>query len=191
MKCLKLRKQRKKLMMPKSTKTETTETVELSKKTGKPKRQMTEKQKANLAAAREKAKIKRKQLAEARAKERERELAEKTKHIRERKARKLQQDALLKAEVEEELIKEEKDIWNEERITSLMNKTLDAYFEKRQKKKELREQIAAPPQGYYIPAQPPQPIKGTPQQIRQPAAPPKPKGQYNPYNKLFGLDPYE
>lgn len=170
---------------------ETKEPVEISKKTGKPKRKMTEKQKENLAAARKKGVLKRQELAKARAKERERELAEKTKHIRERKARKLKNEALLKAEVEEELIKEEKDIWNEDRITGLMNRTLDAYFEKRQKKKELREQIPAPPQGYYIPAQPPQPTRGQPQQMRQPAQPPKPKGTYNPYNKLWGLDPYE
>lgn len=147
----------------------------------KKKRQMTEKQKENLAKARLKAAEKRKALALAKKKERELALAEKKKHIRERKARALQAEAEIAVYAEDEVMKKEKDIWNEERLVGLMNRTMDTYFEKRKAEKERRAQIPVDPSVYanYQPGLPPQ------------RAVPKPKAKRttyrNPYAAKFGL----
>ena len=161
----------------------------------KKKKQLTEKQLAALARAREAGLKKRQAKAAAKKKEAELYKLEKTKHIRARKKKQLDDEALIMAHAEEEHERKEKAMWDEERLVQLMNKTMDTYFEKRKKEKTHRTTVPIDPAqgGYYVPAQPPQPIK---YQATQ-APPPQPHPQidrtnpnhpqYNPYLSLFNL----
>jgi len=159
------------------------EKVRISKKTGKPVKQLTEKQLDNLKLAREKGLAKRRALADAKKKENEVAKLEKTRHIRQRKAKKMEEEALIMAHAEEEVIKKEKSRWDEEKLVSLMNRTLDTYMDKREKKKQLRTTIPAPAEGYmYYPGQPPQRIVPKPKQVST-----RPKSP-DPYSGLFGMD---
>lgn len=157
-----------------------------SEKPKKKKRQLSEKQLANLAKAREKAAIKRKALAAARKKERALELAEKKAHIKQKRARKIQQQAEIEAHAEDTIMKKEQSMWDEERLVGLMNKTMDTYFEKRKAEKEKRASFPVDPSHYanYNPGMPPQRV------LPKPAPPkPQPKKHRNPYSHLFGLSP--
>ncbi len=161
----------------------------------KKKKQLTEKQLAALARAREAGLKKRQAKAAAKKKEAELYKLEKTKHIRARKKKQLDDEALIMAHAEVEHERKEKAMWDEERLVQLMNKTMDTYFEKRKKEKTHRTTVPIDPAqgGYYVPAQPPQPIK---YQATQ-APPPQPHPQidrtnpnhpqYNPYLSLFNL----
>jgi len=158
---------------------------------GKKKRVLSQKQLDALAAARVKGLEKRRALAAAKKKEAEIKKLEKTKHIRAKKQRQLEQDALIMAHAEEEVEKKEKAVWDEERLTELMTRTMDAYFEKRKKEKMIRTTVPMDPAqgGYYVPAQPPPP------QRYQQAPPPPPQvdrndpshPNHNPYLSLFNL----
>ena len=150
----------------------------------KKKRQLTQKQLDNLKRAREKAAIRRKELKAIRDKEKALELAEKKKHIRERKARKLKQTALLEVDAEEEIMKQEKDLWNEDRLIGLINKTMDSYHSKRQKEKMSRQQIPISNEQYQaFQQQAPQPVRAIPRPT------PATRKNRNPYSQFFGLTP--
>lgn len=154
--------------------------VRISKKTGKPVKELSEKQLENLRTARAKGLEKRQKMAIAKKKEFEVEKLEKTRHIRERKKKVLEQDALIMAHAQDEVEKKEKAGWNEDRMAALMNRTLDTYMEKREKAKQLRTTIPAPPEGYmYYPGQPPQ--RMVPKKPVRPASP-------DPYAGMFGFD---
>ena len=118
---------------------------------------------------------------------------EKTKHIRERRRRQLEEEAKIAAFAEEEHEKKEKAAWDEEKLTALMNRTLDTYFEKRKKEKQHRTTVPVAPEGYYIPAQPPAAVRALPRQAPRVAPAPavdrtNPEHpDYNPYLKLFNL----
>ena len=161
------------------------ELFEMPKPKGKKKRVMSEKQKAALAKAREKSNEKRKAMALARRKEEALIKAEKKAHLRKRRQKKLEQDALLEEMAETSVMKKEQSMWDEDKLVNLMNRTMDTYFTKRQEEKTRRQQIPVDPAIYanYQPAQPPQ---RSIQRPRQPAAPRKPR---NPYSQLFGLTP--
>ena len=165
--------------------------VEISKKTGKPKRKLTEKQLENLANARAKGLIKRRELALVKKKDRELAKLERTKHIRTKRAKQLEEEAQISALAQESVQKTEAAGWNDEKLVSLMNRTMDTYFEKRKAEKTKREFIPVDPatQGYYMPAQPPQAQRYVPKPVAQPVIlrsdPSHP--EYNPYLKLFGL----
>jgi len=148
----------------------------------KKKKVLTQKQLDALAKAREKGLAKRRALKLAKDKEQAILKLEKTAHIRKRKQKKLEQDALIMAHAEEEVEKKEKAEWDEEKLIKLMTRTMDTYYDTRQKKKAERQSIPAPPQGYYVPAQPP------PAQRYIPVQEVKPKKPKNPYYKMFGLD---
>lgn len=141
---------------------------------------------ASLAKAREKSKEKRKAQKELRIKKEALAKAERKKHIRARKAKKMNEDAELEVEAESFIHKKENEMWNEERITNLMNRTLDTYFTKRQEEKTKRQSFPAPPQGYYIPSQPAH-MQQPQRAIPKPAPKPKPKAPSNPYANLWGL----
>ena len=154
--------------------------MRISKKTGKPVKELSEKQLENLRTARAKGLEKRQKMAIAKKKEFEVEKLEKTRHIRERKKKVLEQDALIMAHAQDEVEKKEKAGWNEDRMAALMNRTLDTYMEKREKAKQLRTTIPAPPEGYmYYPGQPPQ--RMVPKKPVRPASP-------DPYAGMFGFD---
>ena len=148
----------------------------------KKKKVLTQKQLDALAKAREKGLAKRRALAVAKKKEAEIQKLEKTKHIRARKKKKMEEEALIMAHAQDEVEKKEKADWDEEKLVALMTRTMDTYYDTRQKKKAERQSIPAPPQGYYVPAQPP------PNQRYIPVQEVKPKKPKNPYYKLFGLE---
>ena len=159
---------------------------DLPVKPKKKKKQLSEKQLANLAKAREKAAIKRKAIAAAKKKERELELAEKKAHIKKRKAKALQQQAEIEAYTEDLVMKKEQNMWDEEKLVSLMNRTMDTYFEKRKAEKEKRAQIPVDPAVYsrYQPGMPPQRSIPKPQPPQQQV-----RKHRNPYSAMFGLSP--
>ena len=161
------------------------EVFDLPKPKGKKKRQLSEKQLANLAKAREKAAIKRKAIAAAKRKDRELELAEKKLHIKKRKARQLQNQAEIEAFSEETIMRKERDMWDEDKLVGLMNRTMDTYFEKRKAEKEKRASFPVNPNVYanYQPGMPPQ------RAIPRPQEPPKPRQNRNQYSAMFGLTP--
>ena len=154
--------------------------MEEPKKPKKKKRQLSEKQLAALAKAREKGLAKRRALKRAKEKERELKKLEKTAHIRAKKQKRLEEEALILAHAQEEHEAKEKAAWDEEKLVNLMNRTMDTYFEKRQQKKREREHVPAPPQGYYVPAMPP------PQRYIEKEVIQKPKKPKNPYYSMFG-----
>jgi hypothetical protein len=154
-----------------------------SKKKRKPLSEETKKKlRESLAKARAKSVEKRKAMKINRMKKEAEEKAAKKKHIRERKAKKMNMDAELEIEAEATIMKKEADMWNDDRITNLMNRTLDTYFTKRQEEKKKRETFPAPQGGYYMPAQPPQNQRAIPK-----PQPVKPKPPTNPYASLWGL----
>ena len=156
-----------------------------SKKKRKPLSEETKaKLRESLKKARAKSTEKRKAMKINRMKKEAEAKAEKKKHIRERKAKKMALDAELEIEAEQTIMKKEQDLWNEDRITNLMNRTLDTYFTKRQEEKKKREHFPAPQGGYYIPAQTPQQQQRA---IAKPVQPVKPKPASNPYASLWGL----
>ena len=161
------------------------EVFDLPKPKGKKKKQLSEKQLANLAKAREKAAIKRKAIAAAKRKERELELAEKKAHIKKRKAKQLQQQAEIEAYSEDIIMKKERSMWDEDKLVGLMNRTMDTYFEKRKAEKEKRAAFPVDPNVYaqYQPGMPPQ------RAIPRPQAPPQPRKNRNQYSAMFGLTP--
>ena len=167
---------------------------ETPKKKGK--RQLSEKQLNALAKAREAGLKKRQAKAAAKKKEQELYKLEKTKHIRARKKKQLDDEALIMAHAETEYEQKEKASWDEDRLVSLMNRTMDTYFDRRKKEKTHRTTVPIDPAqgGYYVPAQPPQPQRYTapPTQPVQPPAPPIDRlnpnhPQHNPYLSLFNL----
>tara|TARA_R100000353_G_scaffold103562_1_gene74884 strand:+ start:657 stop:1349 length:693 start_codon:yes stop_codon:yes gene_type:complete len=159
---------------------------DLPVKPKKKKKQLSEKQLANLAKAREKAAVKRKAIAAAKKKERELELAEKKAHIKKRKAKQLQQQAEIEAFTEDIVMKKEQSMWDEDKLVSLMNRTMDTYFEKRKAEKEKRAQIPVDPAVYsrYQPGMPPQRSIPKPQPPQQQV-----RKHRNPYSAMFGLSP--
>jgi len=155
----------------------------------KQKRKATEAQLANLKKAREKSVAKRKELKEAR------ELEKATKKL-ERDAKK---EALLQKKMENEAVLEMKAkllkdaeksaTWDEDRITALMEKTLDNYIAKRKKEKAptTRQPLVQPqPQTQPLQnyAQPPQPYY--PQQTRQMPNNNRHNFEENPFARFMG-----
>ncbi len=166
------------------------EIFEIPKKPRKKRKPLTEETKKklreSLAKAREKSKQKRAALKVLRQKEEAQEKAIAKKHIKARKQKKMLEEAHLEVNAEQTIFKEEQDLWNEEKITSLMNKTLDTYFTKRAEQKKTREQFPMGPQGQptYMPQQPAYQQTQPQRAIPKPAPPRKPK---NPYFEMFGL----
>lgn len=163
---------------------------EIPKKARKKRKPLTEAQKdklrASLVKAREKSQLKRTALKVLRQKEEAQEKAIAKKHIKARKNKKMLEEAHLEVNAEQTIFKEEQDLWNEDKITNLMNKTLDSYFIKRAEQKKTREQFPAGPQGQamYMPQQPAYHQTQPQRAIPKPMPPRKPT---NPYFEMFGL----
>ena len=169
------------------------ELFEMPKKQRKKRKPLSDAQKdklrESLAKAREKSKLKRAAMKALRLKTEAAEKVEAKKHIKARKKKKMLQDAHLEVNAEESIIKEEQDMWNEDRITSLMNRTLDTYFTKRKEEKKTRENFPMGPnnQPYYMPQQPAYHQTQPQRAIPKPAPPPAPRTPKNPYFSMFGL----
>ena len=149
-------------------------TVEISKKTGKPKRKISEKQKQALALAREKANKKRKDLKEAKAADQRKRKEEKEAKARAKFEKKADQDALIKAHKEatkpKPVVNNNNSKGTEHKpynfTSSEFKAMLDGYgnnllkqydlqrkAEKAEKKKEKPQQYQyIPASGYYNPA---------------------------------------
>ena len=161
---------------------------EISKRTGKPKRKLTEAQKENLAKARAKSLARRKELKEARAIDREKKKIER---------RKKQDNVIIKQEEQEALIAMKAKLqleaekaaqpWSEERLVGLIEKSIDNYIDKKKKAKpqpkvhipakqaypQYSPQVA--PQQYVNPA-----LYMAPNMNGQPSQ--NPQGQQQQYN---------
>ena len=170
--------------------------IEISKKTGKPKRKLTEKQLENLAKARAKSKTKRAALKEANDMEKATKKEMRKKEREARIIKKEEQEALIsmKAKLQDEANRNS--TWDEERLQGLINKSIDNYIEKKKRAKPVPKvhipaQTAYPqlppqaqPQSSYYNAPSAQPQfyqKPIPQYRKAP-----PQSQYNPMETLFG-----
>ena len=165
----------------------------------KKKRVMSEQQLENLKRAREKSMAKRKELKEARTMEAALKKDKRSKAREDKIAKKEEQDdlILMKARLQEEA--SAKGHWDEERLTSLMEKTLDSYMNKRKKERSIpKTTIPAPMQNPNVPAHQqfldPKYYNPIPQQEQQAyfnhhysqnKAPQQPKG--DALNNLFGF----
>lgn len=160
---------------------------------GKPrKRKMTEKQLENLRKAQAKSVARRKEMKEAKDLAKAEKMAEKEIEMEKKLAKKMEGEvrlkmaARMKAEATESARKTE--TWDEERLTALMERTLDNYVaKKRAMKPKPRETIPAPQPQQQYQYQPPQ--RQPPQHFRAGS-----ERHYNhvthslddPYSKLFG-----
>lgn len=62
----------------------------------------------------------------------------------------MDEEALIMAHAEEEVVKAERNAWDEDRLVSLMNKTLDTYMDKREKKNNYELQFQHRQKDIYI-----------------------------------------
>lgn len=127
--------------------------IEEEPKPKKKKRVMSEQQLDNLKRAREKSMAKRKELKEARSMEAALKKDKRSKARDDKIAKKEEQDELIlmKARLQEEATA--KGHWDEDRLTSLMEKTLDSYMNKRKKERSIpKTTIPAPMQNPNVPA---------------------------------------
>ena len=153
----------------------------------KKKRVMSEAQLANLKKAREASMAKRRALKEAKDLEKATKKLERDNVRQAKLAKKEEQDDLIQMKAKLKMDAEKMAVWDEDRLTGLITKTLDTYMDKRKKEKapQSRQQLVAPqPQ-----AQPQQHYEYTnyPQQIQQPVynqyqQQPKPRRRNNGFD---------
>lgn len=128
--------------------------VEISKRTGKPKRKMNEKQLANLAKAQAASRKKRTAMKEAKEMEKTAKRLEIEKRKKEKVEKRLEDEAMIEYRRQvylEESNKAKRDnTWDEERLTNLMTKTIGNYLdEKKRQKPKPREFIPNHSQQQY------------------------------------------
>ena len=171
--------------------------MEISPRTGKPKRKLSEKQLENLAKARLKSQAKRKALKEAGEMERMKK-AEIRKQKRDAKLEKQEeQDAILSMKAKIQIEAEKNATWDEARLQGLIDRSIDNYIEKKKKQKPVpKVHIPAqtvypqlppqaqpvPNQGYYNNLTQPQYYQNPNQYIKTN----KPRNSNNPLETLFG-----
>ena len=132
--------------------------VEISKRTGKPKRKLTETQLENLKKAREKSQAKRAAMKESKDMLKAQKRLDIDKRKREKLDKKLEEESLIELRqkiYEEERERAKKDAtWDEERLTGLMNKTISNFLTERKKQKPTPKAfIPAPTQFHQLPPQ--------------------------------------
>ena len=120
-------------------------TVEISKRTGKPKRKCSEKQLANLKRAQEASRQKRSAVKEARELQK---TAKKMEIASRKKAtfdKKMEEDAIVemrrKIYLEESSRAKADATWDEERLTNLMTRTIGNYLDEKKKTKTKAERV--------------------------------------------------
>lgn len=178
--------------------------VVISKRTGKPKRKMSDKQLANLAKAQEASRIKRGKVKEARELAKTAKKLEIEKRKQEKIDKKLEDDAMVemrnKIYLEETARAKADATWDEARLSALMNKTIQNYItEKKAQKPKPKEFIPAQQVYQQYPPQHPQNQYAQPYAY-QPQPPPnyatskpiyqqKQSKNTDPMSNLFGYNP--
>tara|TARA_R110002096_G_scaffold306636_1_gene501262 strand:- start:264 stop:1001 length:738 start_codon:yes stop_codon:yes gene_type:complete len=167
--------------------------IEISKKTGKPKRKLTQKQLDSLAKAREKSMARRAKVKEAKLIKKETKKLEREAKMEKKMEAKEEEDALIRMKAEMQMEANKSATWDEEKLSNLMMKTIDSYVEKK-KAMKAKPQVSIPTQNYR-PQQPIDPMfyngnmapQG--QYTQQPQYRPVPrirKKDVTPLNTLFG-----
>jgi len=167
--------------------------VEISKKTGKPKRKLTQKQLDSLAKAREKSMVRRAKVKEAKLIKQETKKLEREAKLEKKMEAKEEEEALIRMKAEMQLEANKSATWDEEKLSNLMMKTIDSYVEKK-KQMKVKPQVSIPTAN-YMPQQPIDPMfyngnmgpQG--QYTQQPQYRPVPrirKKDVTPLNTLFG-----
>ena len=128
--------------------------VEISKRTGKPKRKMNDKQLANLAKAQAASRKKRGAMKEAKAMEKTQKRLELETRKKEKVDKRLEEEAMIEYRrqiyLEESNKAKNDNTWDEERLTNLMAKTIGSYLdEKKRQKPKPREFIPNHSQQQY------------------------------------------
>ena len=176
--------------------------VVISKITGKPKRKCSEKKLIALKKAQQASRIKRAAMKEQKDLEKAGQRAELQKRKQEKLDKKLESDTTLELRQQiyaEEVARAQKDtIWDTERLTALMNNTINNYITEKKKQKPVPKQFIPAPQSYpqYSPQQQQpqqqQPTYYQPQPQQQQQI--KPQYTYNPpstnnvMSDLFGFN---
>lgn len=177
--------------------------VAINKKTGKPKRQLSEKQLAHLKKAQEASRIKR--MATRAAKDLEK--AHKKMDIEKRKQakieKKLENDSLIEFRAQiynEEKAKAQKDsTWDETRLQNLMKSTIESYLTEKKKQKPVPKAFIPAPMNYpqmpashqtnqQVPQQYQQQYTQQPPPIQQPIYRQQQHQNHNAISNLFGYD---
>lgn len=164
--------------------------IPIDEKPKKKKRQLSQAQLDNLKKAREKSVAKRKALKEARDLEKQSLILQRRRVREEKDLKKEEQEQMiaLKAQLLDDAKREA--TWDEARLATLMEKTLDNYIEKKRKAKPVPRAVVPPPvqtqpavqSRYYNPTQPAQSFN----QGRYSAPPQQRMDPNNAYHQLFG-----
>lgn len=183
--------------------------VAVSKKTGKPKRVLSEAQKENLKKAREKSIARRKELKEAKLiQDQQKKMAKEIKR-EEKMAKKEEQEEMIRLKAKLKSEAERQATWDEDRLQGLMEKTIENYIKKKKAMKpepkvHIPHNLSHPnlpahhpvqqdPRYYSVPQQQPQQYFN--HHYTQPSQPQyqqkKNKASKNPLNSLFGFNPDE
>ena len=147
--------------------------VEISKRTGKPKRKMNEKQLANLKKAQEASRKKRGAMREAKEMEKTAKRLDLEKRKKEKVDKRLEDEAMIEYRrqvyLEESNKAKHDNTWDEERLTSLMTRTIGNYLdEKKKQKPKPKEFIPIHHQQYQqYPTNAPQNYQQAPQFYQQ------------------------
>mgnify|MGYP003644568989 FL=1 len=165
--------------------------VEISKKTGKPKRKLNQAQLDGLKKAREKSKLRRQQMKEAKDIEKQTKKMAREAKIEEKMQKQEESEAIVRMKAEMKASAEKSATWDEEKLSSLMMKTIDTYMEKK-KAMKAKPQVSIPKQ--QTPHRPIDPMfyngYGQPNQYTtQPQYAPVPRLRRKPatpINTLFG-----
>lgn len=111
----------------------------------KKKRQLSEKQLANLAKAREKSMARRKALKEAKEAEKEAKALKKANDKEEKVKRRMEQDEMLLLKAQMKKDAEKAATWDEDRLSNLIENALDKYIEKKKAAKPVPKVTIPPP----------------------------------------------
>lgn len=181
--------------------------VEISKRTGKPKRKMNEKQLANLKKAQEASRKKRSAMREAKEMEKTAKRLDLEKRKKEKVDKRLEDEAMIEYRRQvylEESNKAKKDnTWDEERLTSLMTRTIGNYLDEKKKQKpkpkefipihhqQYQQYPTHAPQNHqqtpqFYQTHPPQQPQYVQQQDNRPQYMNKPKATKDTMTSLFG-----
>ena len=173
----------------------------ISKRTGKPKRKLTQQQLDNLKKAREKSQARRKELKEAKEIQKEQKKMARELKQEEKLRKKEEQEEIIRLKAKMKTEAERHATWDEERLSGLMEKTIENYIKKKKAMKpEPKVYIPnnnlqytnLPPHAQtpvYYSQPPPQQYPATHGQPAVSMSRRKPQNNTNALSSLFGFDP--